>query len=306
MSNGTSERSGATVTVAAGQFAAIADVSANLAAIERLTAAAASQGASVAVFPEASMYAFNASAGELADVARREARRFEAAIHALAVRHRMTLAVGMYCQGSGPLARNTFIVAGSDGRTLGRYDKLHLYDAFSYRESDKNEPAPLQDNFGELCTFDAGGLRFGILNCYDLRFPEMARALIDQGADVLLVGSGWVSGPLKEMHWETLLRARAIENTCFVAAACQPPPLSVGLSMIVDPSGLPITTVAQEEGIAVARLSADRLARVREVLPCLEHRRYAVVQKPMRAASQPSRTPINAAGREVGTKENVR
>lgn len=266
-----------TVTVAVVQFEALADVQANLATIDRLVAAAAAQGATVAVLPEASMYAFNASADEIADAARRSAAGFEAEIRALAERYGITLAVGLYSPGSGRLARNTFIVAGADGRSLGRYEKLHLYDAFSFRESDKSERAPLLDDFRELCTFEAGGFRFGILNCYDLRFPEMARALIDQGVEVLLVGSGWISGPLKELHWETLLRARAIENTCFVAAACQPPPVSVGLSMIIDPSGLVTSTVAGDEGVAVATLRADRLASVRKVLPCLDHRRYAIV-----------------------------
>ncbi len=124
-----------------------------------------------------------------------------------------------------------------------------------------------------------GGLRFGLLNCYDLRFPEMARALVDRGADVLLVGSGWVPGPLKELHWETLLRARAIENTCYVAAACQGAPASIGLSMIVDPNGQVAASVAGNEGIAAATLRAERLLSVRKVLPCLEHRRYAVVAR---------------------------
>lgn len=269
----------ASVTVAAAQFAAIGDVTANLATIERLAASAAAQGARLAVFPEASMYDFTASASDLAMVARRDGRRFEAEVHAIAKRHNITLVVGMYSEGSGALSRNTFIVAGADGRSLGRYEKLHLYDAFHYRESDKNERAPLLENFAELCLFDLGGLRFGLLNCYDLRFPEMARALIDRGADVLLIGSGWVAGPLKEMHWDTLLRARAIENTCYVAAACQPAPLSVGLSMVVDPSGLSIATVPGNEGLAIAHLTAARLADVRQILPSLLHRRYDVVQR---------------------------
>lgn len=266
------------VSVAVAQFAAIADVSANLETIERLAEAARAQGAAIAVFPEASMYAFTASAEELAAVARRDGTRFENAIRGIAQRAGLTLVIGMYSDGGGPLSRNTFIVAGADGTLRGRYEKLHLYDAFQYRESAKNQPAPLLPDFAELCTFDLGGLRFGVMNCYDLRFPEMARVLIDRGADVLLLGAGWVAGPLKELHWETLIRARAIENTCYVAAACQPAPLSVGLSMIVDPGGLIAATVVGNEGIAVAKLEAARLREVREVVPCLQHRRYAVVQ----------------------------
>ncbi|MBX6426970.1 MAG: hydrolase [Variibacter sp.] len=273
------ERPPAEVTVAVAQLAGGSDVSANLAGIERLAAEAARRGAALVVFPEAVMFDFTAPAEAIAEAARREARRFEAEIRALASRYGLAIVAGMYGEGRGELATNTLIVAGARGEPLGRYDKLHLYDAFHYRESEKNERAPLKPAFGELTVFEIGGIRFGLMNCYDIRFPEMARVLVDRGADVLLVSSGWVAGPLKELHWETLLKARAIENTCFVAASCQPAPRSVGLSMIVDPSGIALAAVPDGEGLAVATLSAERLARVREVLPCLEHRRYAVVPK---------------------------
>lgn len=267
------------VPVAVAQFASVADVSANLATIGRLAELAAARGAAIVVFPEAAMYAFASPAQTLAEVARRDGRRFEEAIHALAQRLGLVLVVGMYSDGGEALSRNTVIIAGPDGKPLGRYEKLHLYDAFHYRESDKNLRAPLRDNFAELCVFDHAGMRFGVMNCYDLRFPEMARVLIDRGADALLLGAGWVAGPLKELHWETLIRARAIENTCFVAAACQPAPLSVGLSMIVDPAGLIAATVVDDEGVVVSALDPARLATVRDILPCLQHRRYAVVQR---------------------------
>lgn len=267
------------VSVAVAQFAAIADVEANLASIARLAETAANRGAQVVVLPEASMYAFASPAEELADVARREGRRFSDAIHALALRLGVVLVAGMYEDGGRDLSKNTFIVAGADGSALGRYEKLHLYDAFHYRESDKNQRAQLRPDFAELCTFDVADFRFGVMNCYDLRFPEMARVLIDQGADALLLGAGWVAGPLKELHWETLIRARAIENTCFVAAACQPAPLSVGQSMIVDPGGLVLATVAADEGVAVSELHPARLQAVRDVLPCLQHRRYEIIQR---------------------------
>ena len=268
------------VSVAVAQFAAAADVTTNIRTIHRLAETAAGKGAEIVVFPEASMYAFTAPAQELAQVARSEGPRFEAEIRAIAQQLGITLVIGMYSDGGEPLSRNTFLVAGADVALRGRYEKLHLYDAFHYRESEKNQRAPLRKDFAELCTFDVGSLRFGVMNCYDLRFPEMARALIDSGADVLLIGAGWVSGPLKELHWETLIRARAIENTCYVAAACLAPPLSVGMSMIVDPGGLITATVPGEEGVAVSMLEATRLQAVREILPCLQHRRYAVVPRP--------------------------
>jgi len=267
------------VTIAVAQLAGGPDVQANLAAIADLVIEAAKGGAQLVVFPEAVMFDFTATAEKIAAVAREHGPYFETAIRDLALKSGIAIVAGMYGPGEGTLATNTLIAYGADGAAIGRYEKLHLYDAFHYRESDKNQPAPLKPEFGELTTFDVAGMRFGLMNCYDIRFPEMSRLLVDRGADVLLVSSGWVSGPLKELHWQTLLQARAIENTCFVAASCQPPPLSVGHSMIIDPSGLPVACAAGKRELAFARLAHARLREVREVLPCLTHRRYAVVQK---------------------------
>lgn len=265
--------------VAVAQLAGGPDVAANLQAIADLVARASRGGADLVVFPEAVMFDFTASAETIARVARDEGPAFEQAIRDLAHRHGLAVVAGLYGPAEGPLATNTLVAYGADGKELGRYEKLHLYDAFHYRESDKNQTAPLKPDFGELVTFDVAGTRFGLMNCYDIRFPEMARLLIDKGADALLVSSGWVAGPLKELHWQTLLQARAIENTCFVAASCQPPPLSVGHSMIIDPAGLPIACAAGAGDLAIARLSHRRLSAVRDELPCLAHRRYGIVPK---------------------------
>lgn len=267
------------MTIAVAQLAGGPDVRANLAAIAELVAEAARGGAQLVAFPEAVMFDFTAPAEKIAAVGREDGPLFEAAIRDLARTSSIAIVAGMYGPGAGKLATNTLVAYGADGTALGRYEKLHLYDAFHYRESEKNQPAPLKPDFGELTTFDVAGMRIGLMNCYDIRFPEMSRLLVDRGADVLLVSSGWVAGPLKELHWQTLLQARAIENTCFVAASCQPPPLSVGHSMIIDPAGLPVACAAGGRELAFARLTRARLEQVREVLPCLAHRRYAVVQK---------------------------
>jgi predicted amidohydrolase len=267
------------MTVAVAQVAGTADIDANLAAIERLAAQAAGKGAELVVFPEAVTYEYSASAERIAQMAAAHGERCEERLRAIAIENNIAIVAGTYSKGEGKLARNMMVAVGADGASLGRYQKLHLYDAFHYKESEKNEPARLQPDFGELVTFDLAGFRFGLLNCYDIRFPEMSRALVDRGADVLLVASGWVPGPLKEFHWETLLKARAIENTCFVAASCQPAPSSVGLSMVLDPNGIPVSTVAAGEGVAVSTIDKERLAKVREVLPCLGHRRYAIAQR---------------------------
>ena len=153
---------------------------------------------------------------------------------------------------------------------------MHLYDAFSFQESAKNRHAPLRPDHDEVYVARVDGIRFGILNCYDLRFPEIARIAVDKGADVLVYGAGWIAGSLKELHWESLLRARAIENTCFVLAACQPPPESVGMSMAIDANGLTLAGIARNEGICTASIDLEHLRQVRDVLPCLAHRRYRI------------------------------
>jgi predicted amidohydrolase len=115
------------------------------------------------------------------------------------------------------------------------------------------------------------------MNCYDLRFPEMARALVDRGATVLLEPANWIAGPGKADTFVTLLRARAIENTCWVVAAAKPGPECAGCSSIVDPAGLVVAQLGEdEEGTVEADLSATRVSEVREVLPVLEHRRFGV------------------------------
>lgn len=268
-----------TITVAVAQFASVADTNANIDRIAALTAEAAARGARLVAFPEAASYAFMSSAEELSAAAGRDSAAFRAAMGGIARDNGVDLAVGLYAPGKDRLSDNLLVVFGADGSERGSYQKLHLYDAFHYRESDKNSTASLKPGFGELTVFDLGPLRFGLVNCYDLRFPEMTRALVDLGADVLVVCAGWTAGPLKELHWETLLRARAIENTAYVMASSQPAPLSAGLSMIVDPTGLILGTVPASEGLAFATLSRRHLEDWRQTVPSLEHRRYAITAR---------------------------
>jgi deaminated glutathione amidase len=278
----------ATLPVAVAQFLAGPDAEKNLRRIEELTAEAAAQGAELVVFPEASMYAWDVPAPELAEAAQRDAATFTAGLAATAAQHGVTLVAGMFTPRPGARPFNRMVVVGTDGRLEGSYDKLHLYDAFAWRESDKVSAGSAAPDGTELCVVRLGEFTIGLLNCYDLRFPEMARALVDRGADVLVVSSAWVAGPHKEMHWETLLRARAIENTCYVLASNQPPPASVGLSTVIDPFGLVAATCPTREGIAVHRLDPAHLRDVRQIVPSLSHRRYRVNPSP--GATAPTRT----------------
>jgi deaminated glutathione amidase len=129
---------------------------------------------------------------------------------------------------------------------------------------------------------DLAGLRIGFLTCYDVRFPEHARALADRGAELIVLPSAWAAGLFKEEHWVTLVRARAIENTVWVAAAGQVPdrtepptraPTGIGRSLVVDPMGVARLDLGPHPGVAVAEIDTGLTARVRAELPCLEHRR---------------------------------
>jgi predicted amidohydrolase len=113
--------------------------------------------------------------------------------------------------------------------------------------------------------------------CYDMRFPSLVASVADGGADVLLVPSAWVAGPLKEEHWTVLTRARAIENTMYVAAAGQSGPGYTARSVIVDPFGVTLTSLGETTGMASAEVSHERLLAVRTKLPVLAQRNRAPV-----------------------------
>jgi len=261
--------------VAVAQFAPAADTEANLGEIRRLVARAADRGADVVVFPEYSSYFIDPFDGTLVEHAQTIDGPFVSALRDLAGEHGVHVVAGLLeAAADGERVRNTVVAVGPAGLTAA-YRKLHLYDAFGQRESDWVEP-------GEITppeTFEVGGIRFALMTCYDLRFPEVARTLADTGAHALLVPAQWVRGPLKELHWHTLLRARAIENTLYVAAADHPPPLGVGNSAVIDPQGVDIAAVGTATDVVIAHLEVEAVERVRRVNPALRLRRFAVVPR---------------------------
>lgn len=262
------------VGVAVAQFAPSGSPAANLEAVSELTERAAARGARVVLFPEYTSYFVDPFDDTLAAHAEPLDGPFTAALRELAARHGVVIAAGLVESAEGRRVRNTIVAVDADG-VVATYRKLHLYDAFGQRESDWVEP-------GELVapeTFVVDGLRFGLMTCYDVRFPEVARTLADAGVDVVLMGAEWVRGPLKEHHWRTLVHARAIENTLFVAAADHPPPLGVGNSLVVDPQGVQIAGVGTGTDVAVAHLDVEAIARVRRVNPALALRRYRVIPR---------------------------
>jgi predicted amidohydrolase len=166
---------------------------------------------------------------------------------------------------------DTAVMIDSKGKISSVYRKLHLYDALGFKESAKFIAG---DKINKPVRF--GSARAGIMICYDIRFPEMSRILAGNGADVLIVPSAWVHGILKEEHWQTMLKARAIENGCFVIAPDQVGNIYSGRSMIIDPFGVVLLDMGIMEGMEIIEIDTSRVSEVRKSLPLLENRRTDV------------------------------
>jgi predicted amidohydrolase len=222
------------------------------------------EGADLVVLPEAYARDFGEAGSDLAAVAEPLDGPFVAEVERVAEERGTTLVAGLFERGdSAPY--NTVVVRGD---AHADYRKIHLYDSFGYRESDVLAAGPL-----EPVTVELGGMTVGVLTCYDLRFPEQARALVDRGAEVLLVPAAWVAGPRKVDHWTTLLRARAIENTVYVVGVGQPGPRYTGHSMVVGPLGDVLVEAGDGPATLRAELDPSAVAEARRTNPSLANRR---------------------------------
>ncbi len=251
------------------------DRTANIAMAHEILERAAAAGADLAVLPEYVDYLGPVDGepkpqpvdGEFASSFAEAARRL-----------RMWVVAGSFHE-SGPDASHTFntsLVFNREGELAAAYRKIHLFDIdipdrVSYQES--RTVAPGQD----VVTVDVDGVPVGMSICYDLRFPELYRRLAVAGARILLVPAAFTAHTGKD-HWEILIRARAIENQCFVVAAGQtgdhePGRSCYGRSMVVDPWGTVLAQVPDGVGVAVADLDLDRARRIRQELPSLANRR---------------------------------
>ncbi|WP_211876945.1 carbon-nitrogen hydrolase family protein [Pseudarthrobacter albicanus] len=256
--------------IAFGQLASGTDINANLAAIERFAAAAALDGASLVAFPEYSTYEKKTVDASFPEVAEPLDGPICQELARTARRHRIALVAGVVEEAGEPgKAYNTLVAFGPEGNQLAFYRKIHLFDAQGFGESTFIRPGPSTSPV----VFESGGARFGLMTCYDLRFPELARSLADAGAQVLLVCSSWVPGTHKTEQWLALNAARAIENSVYVAGVCQAPPVSVGRSILLDPMGVIEVDLGLEPGVRAVDVSLETVARVREAFPTFRQRR---------------------------------
>jgi len=262
--------------IALGQIAVTGDKSVNLAKIEGQVEAAARAGARLAVFPEASMFHFGSPADSLGAVAEPVDGPFGTRLRELAKGFGISLVAGMFEKVEDDPHRgyNTLLAVDERGELYGTYRKIHLYDALGFQESKRIAPGA-----GETLVFSCDGVRFGVLTCYDVRFPELSRHLALEGADALLMPTAWLHGLLKELHLETLVRARAVENTVYLFCADQVGETFSGSSRAVDPMGVTLAAAGETEGMIFAEISLERLAEVRAKLPSLRNRREDVYRR---------------------------
>jgi deaminated glutathione amidase len=273
------------IRVACVQLTSRADKAANLEKTERLVAKAAASGADVVLLPEK----WNAIGG--VDTLHEAAETIEdgesvAAMRGWASRHGITLVGGSITErreGREKLS-NTSLVFDPDGELVATYRKIHLFDVdvggHSYRESEAEEPGE------EPVVARLEGWPIGLTVCYDVRFPELYRILALEGAELVTVPAHFTLYTGKD-HWHVLLRARAIENQNYVAAAAQigetmPGKPSYGRSLVADPWGTVVAQAPDEETVITAELDRERLLEVRRNLPSLANRQADAYRWPAR------------------------
>ncbi|MEV5650381.1 carbon-nitrogen hydrolase family protein [Nocardia sp. NPDC052254] len=263
------------VDIAVVQFGPYTDKAANLTALRGHVRAAAELGAKVVVAPEYSMFAVKRLDQRVVAAAEPITGTWVSELRGLAAEFGVHVVAGVVESAGGTdtdRVYNTLVAAAPDAEFAAVYRKVHLYDAFGFRESEVVAPGPLE----APATFTVDGVSFGLQTCFDLRFPESCRRVAAAGAHVLLLPAQWIPGPGKLDQWTTLLRARAIENTVYVAAADHCAPRGAGASMIIDPAGALLAELGDADGIATSRIDLDHLRQIRTTNPSLSLRRFTI------------------------------
>lgn len=249
----------------------------NLATVERLLDQAAEKGAQFVGLPEFWPYlgpysGFDEAAqtipGPFIERLQEKARQHKMIVHGGSIVERHPELPGKFS--------NTCVLIDRKGEIVAQYRKIHLFDVNlangeKHYESERIEPG------NEIVVAEVDGLKIGLTICYDLRFPELYRLLALRGAQIIMVPSGFTLHTGRD-HWEVLLRARAIENLCYVVAPAQvgsypPNKQCFGRSMIVDPWGLVLAQAPDIPGVTLAEIDLDAITQARTQIPCLENRR---------------------------------
>lgn len=261
--------------VALAQIVTGFDVYTNLDVVSQWAAKAAAAQADVVVFPEASMRAFG---HRLTDIAESLDGPWATRVRRIAREWGLVVVAGMFTPGRDEgHVRNTLLVTGGGVET--HYDKIHLFDAFGFAESDT------VDAGNELVVIEVGGMQLGLATCYDIRFPRLFTALARKGADAVLVPASWGAGEGKVEAWRTLATARALDSTAYVLAcgqgvpsaagvdAMDGAPTGVGHSIAVSPTGRVLAEAGEAPELIVVDIDAETVTKARRVLPVLANAR---------------------------------
>ena len=253
------------------QFKASTNKEKNLKKILDYIRKAAANKATLVAFPEFMMFYTNSlqTPRQLADLAENINGNFVSTIANTAKENNIQV-VGSFYEKSKKKDRvyDTSFLIDNSGKVLSTYRKIHLYDALGFRESDKMKSGskiakPAATSIGKI----------GMMICYDLRFPEMSRSLAASGSEILIVPSAWVKGNMKEEHWITINKTRAIENGCYVIAPDQVGNIYCGRSIVVDPFGKVLLDMKKKQGIGYVNIESNKIKQIRKVLPLLKNRR---------------------------------
>jgi predicted amidohydrolase len=253
--------------VAAAQLKTSDNKDENINKVIRQIDIAAEEGATLVAFPETSI-----SSHKLDNNARfREAEPLDGpllrTITEKARASKIYVAFGFIEKAGTEIYNSVALVSGNG--ILTTYRKLHLFDAFSFKESERYKPGSTLPEVVEI----PGLGRTSIITCYDLRFPELARILALRGCQLLLVPTAWEMGTLKEEHWQILLKARAMENCMYVIGPAQVGNRFCGRSMIVDPMGVVLRDAGEIEGVITAKVDESRIKHALDVLGPIRNRR---------------------------------
>ncbi|WP_313279896.1 nitrilase-related carbon-nitrogen hydrolase [Timonella senegalensis] len=231
-------------------------------------ASAASSGARLLVLPEYSS-GFDPR-GVDRDLAQPAGGSFEQRLAELSEQHSLCIVAGVVRE-HGEKLTNT-LVALDRGELVAQYDKIHLFDAFGTRESDTFAAGAIE----QRGTFGCDQFTVGLQTCYDLRFPEITRKRVLEGASIVVNPAAWVAGPNKLAHWRTLIAARAIENTCVMVGASMAGRGVIGHSLVVGADGTIRAELGAEPGLAVVDIEQADIELTRNRNPSLRNRRMGI------------------------------
>jgi predicted amidohydrolase len=263
-----------TLRVAVAQIVSGADPEENLKLVATQTAAAAENGAQLVVFPEATMRRFGLP---LAEIAEPVDGPWAKQLRQIAEDNQLVVVAGMFSPSTDGRVKNTLRAVGPG--VDAHYHKIHLFDAFGFRESDTVAAG------AEPVVITVGGANVGLTLCYDVRFPGLYTRLAELGAQLICVAASWGAGPGKIEQWQLLTRARALDSTSYVVAAAQADPATagvmlhdqaptgVGYSAVISPRGEVLQSLGAEAGLLIADLDLDLVELTRAVIPVLANRR---------------------------------